>query len=157
MSKGFTLPEMLVTLTIVGIVLGMASPSLSSFIARQQVDAALNEYVGQFYHARMTALRTGSRVELRLEDPGGCGTPPAGARYVGRRFSTWLMRTGDRIGTAVVDGPPSVCISMNNSTRLVIDSRGFIAPFGARTVWANRGAVADSLTISSLGRVLRRY
>jgi prepilin-type N-terminal cleavage/methylation domain-containing protein len=153
---GFSLPELLAAITVCGIGASIAAPSVNAFIARQQVQAALNRYTSKFYYARMLAVRNGARVQLQLLDPEGCSAPSTG-HYLGRRFSIRLADGGRELATGTLDGPSSLCLSMNNSATVVLDSRGLIAPFGARKVWASRGAVVDSLTISAVGRVYRRY
>jgi hypothetical protein len=56
-----------------------------------------------------------------------------------------------------VNGASAVCLSSNNSDTVAYNSRGLLVPFANRKVVGVRGAVRDSLTISVVGRIYRRF
>ena len=55
-SKGFTLVELLVTLTIIVVVAGMVAPNLSQLILANAKASSVNTYLGSFAHARHQAV-----------------------------------------------------------------------------------------------------
>lgn len=55
--RGFTLLELLVTIAILGILLGIAAPGYRTFMNRQKVRATLGEWKSAFYFAQSEALR----------------------------------------------------------------------------------------------------
>jgi hypothetical protein len=49
-----------------------------------------------------------------------------------------------------------VCYEVNADS-IAFDSRGLLAPFNNRTVRAVQGDARDSLTVSVVGRIYRRF
>ncbi|WP_298856232.1 GspH/FimT family pseudopilin [uncultured Aquimonas sp.] len=57
--RGFSLIELLMTITVAGIVLGIALPSFRQMIERQGFIAAQHQLMGGFHHARTLAVTRG--------------------------------------------------------------------------------------------------
>lgn len=63
-SQGFTLIEVLITVTILAITLAIALPSLNTFIVQMRVDNAITETHRLILVARNTAINTGKNTTL---------------------------------------------------------------------------------------------
>jgi type IV fimbrial biogenesis protein FimT len=93
---GFTLLELMVTITVATVLLGLAVPSLMSTINRSRLAGAANELVASLQTARMEAIRRNARVTLcRSNDQSTC----AGGSG---RWNGWVVVVLDsnRDGTA---------------------------------------------------------
>jgi prepilin-type N-terminal cleavage/methylation domain-containing protein len=140
MRRGYTLLELLVVLTIFGILLALVAPRWSGHRDRLAVHRATTE-VASFYHtARYAAILRARPVRLEFAAAG------LRAVYESPADSTFLERPGpDRHGVAL------------EASRAVIrigpDGLGFGAA-NTRLV-LRRGAAADTLTTSRLGRLKR--
>jgi prepilin-type N-terminal cleavage/methylation domain-containing protein len=153
--RGVTLVEMMAVLTIIGILAGLAAPRLSGMLSRERTRSALNRFTVDFHLARMAALRSGQRVELRFTSSGSC---PAASHVVGADGWSIVMAREGRVLKQVRAGDlDGVCLQSSNDAILVVDSRGLLAPFENRTVRALGAGYADSLTVNVLGRVTRKY
>ena len=76
-TKGFTLLELLITISIAGILLGFGIPSFSSLVAESQISAQYNSLVGALYHARSEAIKGAADVTVcpkNAVDGLNCGT-----------------------------------------------------------------------------------
>jgi prepilin-type N-terminal cleavage/methylation domain-containing protein len=140
MRRGFSLLELLVVLTILGILLALLTPRWAGQRDRLAVHRATTE-VASFYHAARFAAILRSR-QVRMEFAAGL----LQAVYEGWTDSTFLVRAGpDRHGVtleasrAVIRIGPDGLGSGAANTRLVL----------------RRGAAADTLTTSRLGRLKR--
>ncbi len=70
MQRGFTLIELMVTLAISVILLGLAAPSFTSMIQSNTVTSTVNTFLADMRFARSEAIRRGGRVVLcRSTDP----------------------------------------------------------------------------------------
>lgn len=73
LPRGFTLVELMVTLSVLGILTAIAIPSLTQLLANSRVVGAVNEYTAGINLARSTAVNTGLRVTLcAASGPGTC-------------------------------------------------------------------------------------
>lgn len=62
--KGFTLLELMVTLTIAGVLMSYAIPSYYEFGLRQKVSNEANGLLGDLMYARSTAIKQGQSVSV---------------------------------------------------------------------------------------------
>ncbi len=63
-SRGFTLIELMVVVTLAAILLGIGLPSFKSFVAGQRVKAAAGEYSMALVFARSEAIKRNGEVGL---------------------------------------------------------------------------------------------
>lgn len=63
-ARGFTLVELLVTVSVLAVLLAVAVPSFQSTIASSQLTGRTNELVSALNMARSEAIRRGTRVTL---------------------------------------------------------------------------------------------
>ena len=68
LSRGVTLIELMVTLSILAILLGLAIPSFQSFIVSNRLTAQTNELLGAYQVARAEAIRLNRPVRLCRAD-----------------------------------------------------------------------------------------
>lgn len=62
---GFTLVELLIAVVVVGVLLSLAAPSFSGFIANQQVKTASNDLFSAFTYARSEAVKRNQSASLQ--------------------------------------------------------------------------------------------
>ncbi len=152
--KGFSLVELMLTLTILGILVAIMAPRFEATLAGIRSRGALNRVAGHLAYTRHMAVRTGHRARLRVEPSADCPAPRVGA--AGHRYR--IIVGADSVAALVdlrVDGVP-VCLTTNQSAEVVFNSRGLIVGFNNRTMSVRQGDHPPvSLTVSAVGRVLR--
>ncbi|MDT4288301.1 Tfp pilus assembly protein FimT/FimU [Methylomonas sp. MO1] len=67
-SKGFTLVELMVTIAIAGVLVGIAIPSFTSIISNNRLTTSANELVTALNLARSEAVKRGRSVTVRKVD-----------------------------------------------------------------------------------------
>lgn len=67
-SSGFTLIELLITITVAAVLLSIAAPSFRNLLARNELTAAANAWVGALNTARAEAVKRNQSVVLCGED-----------------------------------------------------------------------------------------
>jgi len=73
--RGFTLVELMVTLVVFGVLLGVAVPNFSTFTASSRVSSAANDLLLNLGYARSEAVKRGSFATLCATANGtACGT-----------------------------------------------------------------------------------
>ncbi|MEE8428747.1 MAG: GspH/FimT family pseudopilin [Gammaproteobacteria bacterium] len=97
-SKGFTLIELMVTLGIASIVLGMAAPAMRDMVQNSRITSQANELLASLGMARSEAVKRGTPVSIcrsadLLSCSGGAGSWAAG----------WIV-FDDLNGNGAVDG-----------------------------------------------------
>ena len=138
MPRGYTLVELLVVVTIVSLGLALLAPRWGGHRDRLAVHRATAE-VASFYHAaRFSAILRARQVRVEFATAG------LRAVYEGATDSAFLLQPGPgRHGVTLTASRETIRISPNGvgygaaNTRLVL----------------RRGAAADTLTTSRLGRL----
>ena len=155
---GATLAELAVVLVLVGILVSIAAPSARRMIERAEAEAALNQLVADLAYTRMRAVRGGHGTELRLMLGAECPRPRLG-RIAADRYLVVAHDPAPRVlrETRVRQAGRGACLESNNDASIFFNSRGLLVPFENRTVAARSGDASAHLTMSVLGRVLRRY
>jgi len=148
-ERGFTLPEVLVTIIILGILAGIAFPSFFSVIESRRVDSAANQMVADLRQAhskassRLTVYRVcfpsnSQTYKIGLQTTtGACNPAPGDPGYPPLPPTTPLERRtlpdGTRTGTAPVT-PPAIAFCADGSVEA--PPSGTVCPNGTATPFA---------------------
>lgn len=117
-SRGFSLLELMITITVMAILLAIAVPSLRDVIHRNEVSSASNALLASVSYARAEAITRGQLVSMCPGDETGCTsgsqvfdrgwivyTYPAGAASANKAYvsgtSILLRATGARTGVSI--------------------------------------------------------
>lgn len=85
-GRGFTLIEVLVGITLVGLLMALGVPAMSTYIQNNKIRSAAAEYYSGLQAARAEAIRSNLPVEFVLTNATGAGAAPSVA---GRN---WVVR-----------------------------------------------------------------
>lgn len=168
-SRGFTLIELMVTLSVLAIVLSLAVPSFASLLAANRLSTQTSDFIGALNLARSEAVRRAQPVALRSSDDDSYskgwkvftdnnadGAIPG---TVTADDGTVIRETNAAAGTAAVkrvtrsDAPaPFVFTDAADADRmhLVFTSRGGIKPTSAAFF-----KVCDSSNTAIKGRIVQ--
>jgi type IV fimbrial biogenesis protein FimT len=128
-TAGFSLVEMLTTMSILAILLVVASPGLASLTSANALSSAQSELAAAMMMARGEAMKRGTQVGLTAT------APIAGNEFTGG-WTVFVDSNGNGlydVGELVVRQQPAyrsnVQISTSNgTTTLAFNSRGFLVP-----------------------------
>jgi prepilin-type N-terminal cleavage/methylation domain-containing protein len=137
MRKAFTLPELMLTLALVGILTGLSLPHLSGAIDRIEVEGAANRLIAAHQRARMIAITRGQVVLLSID-------------------STQLSITSQRGMDSLWSnpGPASTGVDLAGpARRFIFSPQGITLGLSNATIQLSRGATTRRLVISRLGRI----
>ncbi len=137
MRRGLTVPELLIVLTIAGIVMAIAIPSARASLDRVSVRAAASDVRATLTYARMLAMAGGVPVAIDVDSV-------AGTLRVSRGDERILMRG---VGSA-----HGVRLGKTRDS-LAYDPRGFGRGAANLSILVRRGASVETVFVSRLGRV----
>lgn len=126
-SAGFTLIELIVVLTIAGVLLGVALPSFRSFVANNRLSAQSNELLGDLHFARSEAIRRGTRITICKSSNPTAASPTCDAS-TSNPWTTGrvIFIDGGTVGTIDTAAPADEILrvrgSLEGSNRLLGDS-----------------------------------
>jgi prepilin-type N-terminal cleavage/methylation domain-containing protein len=146
-SAGYSLIELLTVIAVLGVLVTLAAPSLSGFIAQHKSRRAVDRVAADVSYARMHAVRTGRRTVLR---------PEANGRYT---IAT-IADAGDTVVVKTVDLRRDFggVAFANPSVRLHFSSRGLVSNSSTdQTITIVTPAGDRSLLVTPAGRVFRGH
>jgi type IV fimbrial biogenesis protein FimT len=135
--SGFTLIELMVTVTVAAVLLAIAVPSFSRLIASNRLATQTNEFVGGLNLARTEAVRQGQGVSIRsdsagidfgtgwkvFKDPTSTGAAPAAADVI-RHATTPAGRTTLRRVTLASGTYTDATSSLTDRMYVAFNARG---------------------------------
>jgi len=140
--RGFTLIEILVVLTIVGVLLGVVVPRYGSVAAAMRVHSARQEMATLLTQGRATAIQTDRTVQvirssnaISLVSVNGASRTTISQQDLGAQFGVTLSTTKDTVG---------------------YDSRGLVAGNSVTLKFVvTDGVTRDSVCLMALGTISR--
>ena len=135
--RAFTVPELLIVLTILGVVMAIAIPRANASLDRVSVRSAANDVRATLNYARTLAMAGGVPVAVDVDSVLG----------------TLRVRRGDeRILTRGVGQAHGVRLGRTRDS-LTYDPRGFGRGAANLSVLVRRGVSVETVFVSRLGRV----
>jgi type IV fimbrial biogenesis protein FimT len=158
-ESGFTLIELIVTLTIAALVMAFAIPSMGTFVKNDRLTTQINTLVGHLAYARSEAVTRRQQVILCASST---MTSCAGTNWA----AGWILfvdadndsvfNAGEqilRVRQALEGGNTLVS---STGAIIIYDNRGFSPNSGTFSLCDDRGATyVKSISISNTGRVRR--
>lgn len=132
-STGFTLIEMLITLVIASILLGVAYPAFNNMVNNNRLASTANSFIGALAIARNEAINRGQSVSVQAK------TPQADNEWGGG----WTVELPDpnNPGSTIVirdfaslDQQSITLDSSNDVSTITFNARGFLTPTQQDTV-----------------------
>jgi type IV fimbrial biogenesis protein FimT len=137
MRRAVTLPELVLVLALVGILLGIAVPQLSSAMDRIEVHAAATRLVAAHNRARMMAVTQGQVVVLSV-DP----------------HAIILRRQGETAPLWSEPGPEASGVELAGSgAKFTFSPEGLTLGLSNASLRLARGSATRTVIVSRLGRV----
>jgi prepilin-type N-terminal cleavage/methylation domain-containing protein len=140
--RGFTLPELMLVVVIIGIMAAMAGPRLFRWIQVAGQRGATNQVVADLQYARVQAVRQGQTVSLRIDsDKAYRVTVDDANGNVVRTLKTMDLSLSYR--DAVLDP---------GTGRIAFDSRGMLRTV-LNGITVIRGNTRRTVNVSTVGRI----
>jgi prepilin-type N-terminal cleavage/methylation domain-containing protein len=135
--RGFTLPEILLVLAIIGLSLGIAVPRISAVRDSIAVEQETNQILAAHRRARMLSIARGRPVVLSV------GSDAVSIRLAGDPADFWGS-PGPVAAGVTLDGP---------ARRMTFSPLGYTTGLSNATLHLSRGAAHRTIVVSRLGRV----
>ncbi|HEY4131242.1 MAG TPA: GspH/FimT family pseudopilin [Gemmatimonadaceae bacterium] len=135
--RAFTMLELIVVLTVIGVILTFAAPQFARSRDGASVRSASADLAGAFSLARQTAVNRRELTAIVLDTAHG----------------RVLVRAGGEVVLSHDLFTAYGILLLANRDSAVYDAKGLGYGVSNLTVTVKRGAMADTLTVSRLGRV----
>lgn len=157
LAGGFTLIELVTVLTLMGILAGIAAPSLNGMIAMHRVRTTLDRVAVDLYYARAIAVREGRQVRVTFQVATGDRCRAVGMYRPYRGYRIEVEGENEVAKTVEFASEGSgVCVLSDKPSAITVSSRGLVRGH-QRGMVASSGGVSDSLKLSAVGRVRRSW
>ncbi len=121
-SKGFTIIELMIAITILAVTMMFAAPSFTTMISNNRISAAANEFVGALQLAKAESSARIAPATLCKSNGDGSGCAAGGSWKDG-----WIVFS-DVNGNAAVDNEDTIMLVHEAlDTRITFNSTGGIA------------------------------
>lgn len=158
-QRGFSLIELLVTLSIAAILLMVAVPNFITFVQNNRLATQANDFVTMLNYARSEAVKRNQRITV-------CSSTTGSSCANSTTWETGLLVFADTNGDGVVDGGEDVLqvrqgmegsniLRAGTRTRVTYQATGFSPGFNDTfRLCDSRGtASARAIVVSNQGRV----
>ncbi|MDW3684419.1 GspH/FimT family pseudopilin [Cupriavidus sp. CV2] len=150
-ANGFTLIELVITMTIAAILLAMATPSMSDFLRRQRLVSAADSFASAIAQARSGAAATNSYVTVA---PIGAAWNNGWQVFSEHSTPDGAFTTSDTLLSQYDPIPSDITITFNTNP----DATGYVAfsPVGYSITAATRSQLTATatFTLGTLQRVV---
>jgi prepilin-type N-terminal cleavage/methylation domain-containing protein len=134
---GFTLPEILLVLAIIGLSFGIAVPRIAALRDGMVVEQETNQILAAHHRSRMLSIARGRPVVLSI------GADSVSIRLVGDAADLWAAR-----------GPVATGVTLEGPVRrMTFSPLGYTTGLSNATLRLSRGAAHRTIVVSRLGRV----
>lgn len=146
-AKGFSLIELLVTVSLVGILAAIAIPNFSSTILNNKVDTEVSELQRALNYARLEAINRGVSVQLRPSTDG--------AAWNTELKVVLSSATGTDNALRVIPAMSSggTLVAANVTVLEFNNLGGLITPASAVALTYTRGSIVKTVNICLTGRI----
>ena len=138
-TNGFTLIELIVTLTIAGILMAVAAPNMGNFIKDQRLSGQTNDLVGDLNFARSEAIKRSTNITICKQD--SASTAPLCNTTAATPWSAGRVIFIDTNGDGLVD-----------TAEIVLRNREILA--GNNTLTSAATTTPTSLTHNAANRIV---
>jgi prepilin-type N-terminal cleavage/methylation domain-containing protein len=137
MSRGFTLPETMLVVAVLGILSGIALPPLAHMLDSIEVDAAAHQLLAAHQRTRMMAITRSQVLVLSVESD-----------------RIFIRQRGQEAHLWEEEGPSARAVELAGSPReFVFSPEGITLGLSNATLRLARGTAQRSVIVSRLGRV----
>ncbi|MFA1025669.1 putative Pillin [Pseudomonas syringae pv. helianthi] len=146
-AKGFSLIELLVTVSLVGILAAIAIPSFTSSIQSNKADTELSDLQRALNYARLEAINRGVAVRI---------APTSGTAWTSE-LQVYLVSDANKkaLRKVAAIGSGGTLVADNNATAIDFNNLGaLIAPTAAVTMTYTRGSTTKTMSICLTGRIV---
>jgi type IV fimbrial biogenesis protein FimT len=159
-SAGFTLIELMITVVVMAVLLGIGVPSFVDTIRNNRLASASNEFITALTMARSEASKRGIQVSVCIRD-----TEDKCATGTTDWSSGWLVFTDDLAPAGQIDGPTDVVLLSSATRQASVSMTGgansiTFTPFGAlatQTITVTKSGCQGKnrrvITVQPTGRV----
>lgn len=149
-QRGFTLVELMITLTIAVVLLMIAVPSFKNLTASNRLTTAANDIVHAISVARMEAVKRNSSTQFCSDSSSANSSSDLGKACGNETAAVWAMNSAGV--TQVLAGAPGLVAPLQlkgNATALMFNAQGLAHKPGDSTLYG--GAVVDICTSQMKG------
>ena len=145
--KGFTLIELMITISILGILLGVGLPSFVTFINNNKITSEANDLIYSFHMARSEAIKRGT--EVRIASMNGTSWADGWKVVADLNGDTDYIDAGDIIMQwDPLDGGSALTVVATNATSSVyvsFNARGGMIPNNASFIFTLTPSDCDTV------------
>ncbi len=103
-SRGFTIVELLVGITLLAVLLGLGAPAMGTYLQNSKLASAASSYFNGLQTARTEAIRRNIKTEFVLTNYSMAASDPANNATPSATGKNWVVRAASGVGYSFVEG-----------------------------------------------------